>query len=205
MFMRLVKINMALALIASLGITLPAIGNLTHISALSSIPSPLHSLASLPSPDELASNVRNWLLPQVSDRARVVRAVDGDTIVVRLKGEKVTVRLIGVDTPESVKRNTAVQCYSKRASHATGEKLEGKAVTLIYDVEREDKYGRTLAYVERRGRDFNAWLIRKGYARTLEIKPNVSRASKYRGLERRASRADRGVWGACKGALSWVR
>src|SRR5690349_11258023 len=78
------------------------------------------------------------------ETARVERVVDGDTIVLA-GGERV--RYIGVDTPESVKPGTPVQCFAERASAFNARLIEGQQVRLRYDAERVDRYGRTLAYV----------------------------------------------------------
>jgi micrococcal nuclease len=128
--------------------------------------------------------------------ARVERVVDGDTIVLA-GGERV--RYIGVDTPESVKPGTPVQCYAKAASHFNARLVEGRRVRLRYDAEREDRYGRTLAYVFRSqdGLFVNAELVRRGYATTLTIPPNVAHADDFRQLARGARRAGRGLWSAC--------
>jgi micrococcal nuclease len=128
--------------------------------------------------------------------ARVERVVDGDTIVLA-GGERV--RYIGVDTPESVKPGTPVQCYAKAASHFNARLVEGRRVRLRYDAERQDRYGRTLAYVFRSqdGLFVNAELVRRGYATTLTIPPNVAHADDFRQLARGARRAGRGLWSAC--------
>jgi micrococcal nuclease len=128
--------------------------------------------------------------------ARVERVVDGDTIVLA-GGERV--RYIGVDTPESVKPGTPVQCYAKAASHFNAGLVEGRRVRLRYDAERQDRYGRTLAYVFRSqdGLFVNAELVRRGYATTLTIPPNVAHADDFRQLARGARRAGRGLWSAC--------
>ena len=74
--------------------------------------------------------------------------VDGDTLVANnSQHEQIKVRLIGVDTPETVKPNTPVQPYGKEASDFSKEHLTDKDVFLEYDKEKEDRYGRTLAYV----------------------------------------------------------
>lgn len=130
--------------------------------------------------------------------ARVVHVADGDTFDVRLDGSTARVRIIGVDTPETVKRGTKVQCFGPAASSFTKRQLQGQRVTLVYDRERHDRYGRTLAYVQLRGDDFGATLLRRGYARTLTVDPNTTRADTYARLERRAQGAGRGLWGACK-------
>ena len=79
--------------------------------------------------------------------AQVMRVIDGDTIEVRIGGHEEDVRLIGVDTPETVKPDTPVQCFGERASHFTKRRLSGQRVRLIFGVERRDIYGRLLAYV----------------------------------------------------------
>jgi micrococcal nuclease len=127
---------------------------------------------------------------------RVERVVDGDTIVLA-GGERV--RYIGVDTPESVKPGTPVQCFAKAASRFNARLVEGKRVRLRYDAERQDRYGRTLAYVYREGDNLfvNAELVRRGYATTLTIPPNVAHADDFRRLASGARRAGRGLWSSC--------
>jgi micrococcal nuclease len=134
-----------------------------------------------------------------SDAARVVRVVDGDTVVVRTGGHDERVRYIGVDTPESVKPGTPVQCYAKRAAAANAALVAGRSVRLVGDVERRDRYGRLLAYVYREpdGAFVNAQLVRAGYARTLTIAPNVAHARQFAQLAQTARRSGRGLWGAC--------
>jgi micrococcal nuclease len=128
--------------------------------------------------------------------AVVSRVVDGDTVVLR-GGERV--RYIGMDTPESVKPGTPVQCYAERASRENERLIEGQRVRLRYDSERQDRYGRTLAYVYRArdGLFVNAELVRRGYARVLTIPPDDTHASLFRHLAARARAARRGLWGAC--------
>jgi micrococcal nuclease len=132
-------------------------------------------------------------------RAQVLRVVDGDTIRVRLDGRTERVRYIGIDTPESVKPGTAVQCFAKRASAANAALVAGRNVRLVADVEQRDRYGRLLAYVYREpdGAFVNARLVRDGYARTLTIAPNVAHARELADLARAARRAHRGLWNAC--------
>lgn len=143
---------------------------------------------------------------------RVLRVVDGDTIEVRLDGRDEYVRLIGVDTPETVKPDTPVQCFGERASHFTKRTLTGRRVRLVSGVEPRDVYGRLLAYVflaqptlnvskhvesPQRDRLFNAVLVRRGLARSLTIPPNDRFAPRFRRLELAAARTGRGLWGAC--------
>jgi micrococcal nuclease len=135
-------------------------------------------------------------LPRVV-RAHVIRAVDGDTALVRLRGESEYVRYIGIDTPETVKPGTPVQCYGPRA-HAYDQRLVGgRTVRLVFDRVRRDVYGRLLAYVYARRRFVNAALVRGGYARTLTIPPNNAHAGLLARLAERAARRGRGLWGRC--------
>jgi micrococcal nuclease len=131
--------------------------------------------------------------------AQVLRVVDGDTIRVRLDGRTERVRYIGVDTPESVKPGTPVQCFAKRAAAANAALVAGRSVRLVGDVERRDRYGRLLAYVYREpdGAFVNAQLVRDGYARTLSIAPNVAHARQFAALARTARQGGRGLWTAC--------
>ncbi|HUC01196.1 MAG TPA: thermonuclease family protein [Solirubrobacterales bacterium] len=130
-------------------------------------------------------------------RAYVVRVVDGDTVEARFGGRVEDVRLIGVDTPETVKPDTPVQCFGPRASRFTHRRLEHRRVRLVFGVERRDVYGRLLAYVYLGPLFINAELVRRGLARTLAIAPNTRFASQFRRLELRAARAGRGLWGVC--------
>jgi micrococcal nuclease len=132
-----------------------------------------------------------------SARALVIRAVDGDTIEALIGGRAEDVRYIGVDTPETVKPDTPVQCYGPNASDENHRLVEGRTVRLVFDREARDDYGRLLAYVYAGGRFVNAELARGGYARTLTIAPNTSHAAEFQRLATRAARAGRGLWGTC--------
>ena len=136
--------------------------------------------------------------------AQVVRVIDGDTIEVSIGGRDEDVRYIGMDTPETVKPDTPVQCYGPHASAENHGLVDGRTVRLVFDRERRDVYGRLLAYVytgargdAKKPRFVNATLVRDGYARTLTIPPNTAHASLLARLQARAGRAGRGLWGAC--------
>jgi micrococcal nuclease len=135
---------------------------------------------------------------------RVVRAVDGDTLEVALDdGATETVRVIGVDTPETVKPDTPVQCFGPRASAFEHRTVEGHRVRLLTGVEPRDVYGRLLAYVwvkgGRRDRDrfLEVELLRRGLARTLTFHPNDRFAVRFERLEQEAAEAGKGLWNAC--------
>jgi micrococcal nuclease len=129
----------------------------------------------------------------------VTRVVDGDTVHVSIDGDDEAVRYIGVDTPETVKPGTPVQCFGKAASAYNHRLVEGQPVRLRFDAERRDKYGRLLAYVYRAsdGLFVNAALVRGGYATTLTIPPNTAHAPQFATLERRARGRRKGLWRAC--------
>ena len=134
-----------------------------------------------------------------SDEARVTRVVDGDTVKVSIGGREDTVRYIGMDTPETHKPGTPVQCFGPAASAFNARLVAGRRVRLRFDVERRDRYGRLLAYVYRLpdGLFVNAELVRDGYARQLTIPPNVAHVELLARLVRQARRARRGLWRRC--------
>jgi micrococcal nuclease len=131
--------------------------------------------------------------------ATVMRVVDGDTIVVRTRaGRDERVRYIGVDTPESVKPDSPVECFGHEASDFNRRLVEGRSVRLVPDQEPEDRYGRTLAFVYVGPTLVNAELLRRGYARTIEIPPNTSKAAEFGRLQSVAMRTNTGLWKACR-------
>ncbi|MDQ1439447.1 MAG: micrococcal nuclease [Acidimicrobiaceae bacterium] len=134
--------------------------------------------------------------------ATVTGVVDGDTLHVRLAGRSERVRLIGIDTPESVKPRTPVECFAKEASARTHALLPaGTTVRLVRDVEARDRYGRLLAYVYRPsdGLFVNLALARDGYAAPLTIPPNVAHSGEFAAASGQARLARRGLWAACGG------
>jgi micrococcal nuclease len=135
--------------------------------------------------------------PPRSATVDVTRVVDGDTIEVDLDGREEDVRYIGVDTPETVKPDTPVQCFGPQASAFNHGLVEGRRVRLVFGEERRDVYGRLLAYVYLGDRFVNAELVRRGLARTLTIPPNDRFAPRFERLQIAAARAGRGLWGSC--------
>lgn len=133
-----------------------------------------------------------------SARAQVVRAVDGDTIEVRIGSALEDVRYIGVDTPETVRPGAPVECFGPRASRFNQRLVAGRRVRLVFGAERRDAYGRLLSYVYLGRRFVNAELLRRGFARTLTIAPNDRFAERFKRLEIAAGRAGRGLWSACE-------
>lgn len=139
-------------------------------------------------------------------QARITRVVDGDTIKVRFSnGVRTTVRLIGIDTPETKKPGTPVQCGGRDAT-ARMKKLgfrggKGRMVTVRTDPTQDltDRYGRTLAYVSAQGTDFGRTMISSGWAMTYVFKTDFQRVAKYRSTQVGAKASRRGVYRMCGG------
>lgn len=147
------------------------------------------------------------------EEATVVRVVDGDTIHVEINGKKKKVRLILVDTPESVHPRKPVEFYGKEASAFTTHELDGKTVYLEKDVSDTDRYGRLLRYVwldipegkdlekDLREKCFNAKLLLQGYANLSTFPPDVKYVDYFRFFEKSAREAGLGLWNAEAAAL----
>lgn len=129
----------------------------------------------------------------------VTRVVDGDTVIAQVGGEELRVRLIGIDTPETVAPDQPVECFGPAASEFTHRRLEGEDVELEFDVERLDPYGRTLAYVWLGGELFNETLVREGYALVTTFPPDVGYVDRFVAAQRVARERHLGLWGVCPG------
>lgn len=125
-----------------------------------------------------------------------MKIVDGDTIILDINGVNTKVRLIGVDTPESVHNDASRNCvYGEVASEYTKGLLKGKSVTIEYDEERTDKYDRTLAYIYLPdGTMLNELLVRNGYAVAKEYKPNVKYTNILIQAQKEAKENKLGMW-----------
>ncbi len=142
--------------------------------------------------------IRNHDIPDyLNGPYKVLSIVDGDTIQVKIDGEKVKVRLIGVDCPESVHpdedKNTS---QGKTASEFTQQLLDGQKVYLEYDVSIYDQYGRTLAYVYLSDAEtmLNRELLINGYAVVMTIQPNVKYSEEFYQLQKQAQDQKTGFW-----------
>lgn len=132
--------------------------------------------------------------------AQVVRVVDGDTLIVRRQGQlrDEKVRMIGINTPESVDPRRIVECFGKEASTVLRTWLDGKEVYLAEDVQADerDKYHRLLRNVFLpEGTDVNATLVAQGYAQAYTNFPmNKSRKQQLVRLQQEAKTRQRGLW-----------
>lgn len=133
----------------------------------------------------------------------VDRVVDGDTFKVWQNGKSVTVRLIGIDTPESVDPRQEVQCFGKEASEYTKKLLEYKQVCLVADpkIGEFDKYQRLLVYAYRQSDQLfiNEHLVSQGYAHEYTYGPIYKHQNDFREAESKAKEQKLGLWaeGVC--------
>jgi micrococcal nuclease len=148
-----------------------------------------------------AASIGGWRLGEARRAATaewtVIEVLDGDTIRVARDRDVDTVRLLGIDTPETHHPTQGVECYGPEAASYTQAHLQGRSVQLEADIETRDRYGRRLAYVIVDGERFNDELLRLGYARLLVIEPNHAHAREMLRDELDAKRAGLGLWGEC--------
>jgi len=134
-------------------------------------------------------------LLSAQDFCLCTRVIDGDTIIVEIDGKQERVRLIGVDTPETVHPSKPVEYFGKEASEFTKRMVEGKKVRLEFDWQKRDKYGRLLAYVYLPDGTFlNAEIIKQGYGFAYTRFP-FKYLEEFRQYEREARENSRGLWG----------
>ena len=125
----------------------------------------------------------------------VVRVVDGDTFVIEYNGTNEKVRLIGIDTPESVHPNEEKNAeFGDIVSNYSKEMLTNKKVQIEFDVEERDKYGRLLAYVYLDGQMYNKVLLEKGYAKLSTYPPNVKYVDEFTEIQKKARKNKMGMW-----------
>lgn len=134
-----------------------------------------------------------WPIPDDARPGQVLFVYDGDTIDVRLDGERVRLRYIGVDAPELFDSDEA---HLGREAWAANKGLVlGRQVYIQLDEAERDVYGRLLAYVFTEPAIFvNAWLVEQGYAKAMTIPPNVRYATLFNELEEEARAKRRGIW-----------
>lgn len=128
--------------------------------------------------------------------ATVDHVIDGDTVKVTIGNQEETIRMLLIDTPESVHPTKPVQPFGKEASNYLKEMLpNGTKVELEYDVEKRDKYGRLLAYIWLDGKMMNEVLVEKGFARVAYIyEPNTKYETRLKKAEETAKKEEIGIW-----------
>ncbi|MEI6532382.1 MAG: thermonuclease family protein [Candidatus Roizmanbacteria bacterium] len=147
-------------------------------------------------------------VPKVTaqDTYKVLKVIDGDTIQVDISGKKEIVRLLGIDTPETVDPRKPVQCFGKAASDKMKSFVIDKSVILVNDntQENKDKYNRLLRYVylPDNVRTFvNGEMIKQGYAFSYKQYP-TKMLEKFNGFEKYAREHGLGLWGSCSQTVS---
>lgn len=127
--------------------------------------------------------------------AKFVKAVDGDTAKLSVKGRTYTFRFLAIDTPETVKPNTPVAFMGKRASDYTKSELKkAKKIQIQYDGNKTDKYGRKLAWIWVDGKLLQDKLVRKGYARVYYIYGKYKYTNILQKSEKKAKKKKLGIW-----------
>lgn len=135
-----------------------------------------------------------------ASNAKVVSVIDGDTITATVARKTEIVRLIGIDTPETVHPTKPQECFGQQASAFTKSLLPPETeIRLVLDTEKKDRFGRLLAYVHRASDNkfVNLELVRHGYAKPLEIAPNDFYSDEFASSARQARASSAGLWGYC--------
>lgn len=139
-----------------------------------------------------------------TERARVLRVVDGDTIIVMVGGREDRVRYIGIDAPESVRPEFPVEPFGTEASAANAALVGGRTVLLERDVSDRDRFGRLLRYVWLETPDrplfVNFELVARGFATAVTFPPDVRHVDLLRAAEREARAGARGLWSVAASA-----
>lgn len=145
--------------------------------------------------------VRAFTVPSIDENElyQVTEVKDGDTFNVKIGRHTETVRMLGIDTPETVDPRKPVQCFGKEASDQTKHLLTAQSVRLKLNPDREekDKYGRYLAYVFLGNVFVNEQLLEEGYAREYTFGKPYMYQKEFRGIEKNAKETKKGLWGAC--------
>ena len=141
--------------------------------------------------------------PSSGEKYLVIKVFDGDTFQINYNGEKVSVRMVGIDTPETIDPRRPIGCFGKNASGETKRLIEGKEVLLTKDISDMDKYNRLLRYVylplsESDNLFVNDYLVRQGFAKAYTYPPDVKFNERFLEAEKEARENLRGLWGECK-------
>ena len=127
---------------------------------------------------------------------KVTKVIDGDTIKIWRNDHEETLRLLGIDTPETDPTYNPVECYGKEATNETRTKLLGQNIKIESDASQAtyDKYHRLLVYVFKDGEKFNEHLIQGGFAREYTYDGAYKYQDSFKATEREARNANRGLW-----------
>lgn len=195
----IINLRRIFLLITTISITLGALllwKEIDHFEKLNSYQQSQTLITLSPTPS--SSNIAGIGVEEVL----VTRVIDGDTIEVQTGMDVLTVRYIGIDTPETVNPRRPVQCFGRQASNENKKLVEGKKVILSKDVSETDKYGRLLrfVYVKLENGELlfvNDYLIRQGFAKASTFPPDVKYAQSFLEAEREARENRIGLWNSC--------
>lgn len=147
---------------------------------------------------EITTLAKQSTRQKTREEVTINRVIDGDTVLLQ---DGRTVRYLNIDTPETKKPNTPVQCYGKEASDYNRGLTEGKTVTIVAEKELQDRYGRELRFIFLKGKNVdditqsvNAQMVQKGFARSSIYSPNNRFEKEFISLEQAAQKKDLGVW-----------
>jgi micrococcal nuclease len=153
-----------------------------------------------------AKNNENTELKKISEKletGKVKKVIDGDTIEME---NGIRIRLLNIDTPESVKPNTPVMCYALEAKTKLNELILNREIYLTFDKNKQDRYGRELRFVYINQLDainnnvdesVNAFMIKAGFARAMLYSPNTTYKQQFLNYQYSANQAKLGVWNNC--------
>ncbi|MCX8131334.1 MAG: thermonuclease family protein [Clostridia bacterium] len=157
-------------------------------------------------PVKLLETKSEGMAPHKYINALVTKVVDGDTIHIEYKKKKYKVRLLAVDTPESVEQGVAVQPYSKEAAQFLKNSVLNREVRLVFEKGIKDRYGRLLAHVIADGKKhINSMLVRNGFARVEIISPNKTFSDYLYRLQEDAIKERKGMWSLPEDQQPFIR
>jgi endonuclease YncB( thermonuclease family) len=183
-------------------------GEFNPIPVPSQLPQPIASISITPNStpilgvsEETVSTGSAPLEPK--NQFVVSKVVDGDTVQIQLDSQTQSVRLIGINTPETVDPRRPVECFGKEASNELKKLLEGKSVILEKDVSETDRYGRLLRFVYLPLANgellfVNDYLVREGFAYASTYPPDVLMSQQFKSAQEHAQSQKKGLWGSCK-------
>ncbi len=146
-------------------------------------------------PSDILDVSKEGITPFSYINTSITKVTDGDTVEIAYKGKDYKVRLLDVDTPESVKKDVAVQVYGKEASELTKKMLLNQPVKLVFEKGIHDRYGRLLAYIILKDNSlYNAMLVRNGYARVEIVSPNSKFSEYFYSIQDQAIKNKAGFW-----------
>ena len=147
--------------------------------------------------DDIVKNQQPPPKAETTEYYQVVKVVDGDTVDLNIDGKTERIRLIGIDTPETVDPRKPVECFGTEASNKAKELLSGKRVALEKDQSQGDRdvYGRLLGYIVfENGGNFNKLMIEQGYAHEYTYNTPYKYQAEFKASQKLAQANQSGLW-----------